>query len=698
MERRELVLMCVLGCGGGASSDPDAAVADVAIDAPGDRDNDGVLDYLDVCPDIADPAQVDMDGDRIGWMCDPEESTTVMANGVSTSTTHSHDDTFVTRIQHGCSSTCKDALIAIGPGGFKKLGSESGAAADAWLKQGLRDEPFVSRHGVVYAAPAGFPESIGSFDLVSGAYTPRFMGKPNASPLLANLEVLAVRGATTSMGDTFGVFLDPKANGELASVGVSSASFTTQPADMAEMGVSSDATPVIGVPIWNGSSLSLARWVPGVATWALVQAGGTPLSGLSTITNVGAPYLATGYCVLRSGTAYLAILHSDGDVTGPMPSTDCNVTTSFGPGFQFYRGDQGIAYAYQGVVHALTGPIPDLVNIESVAGDVPLALVHRQATTDAWAVDSAGNPIQLATALTEVEASSSGTTAHVVGRRAGNAVVVRFRSGAAPVELPIPGNPSGGISVLTTHEGAALVTTTTAGWVLPSQASTLATIDLADADGAVRGAFTVLRGKRTQAGALHQVFAYNEAAGLTSIAAPQANLMFGAIGAASPWFYFYASSTPCSIARLGVVAGAPAIAGSVACSGNGSVVSDGYTSNGDLVASERNSGWSVYILGSTPTRMFTTSDFSGRVLTEQLTDHVYGWSGIDSMGAGFVCLASHPDRCWRIPSATGTWSGHWGTNGAPDTLRFSTVTPAGNGNVTLTHVRSIGIGTRPRPL
>jgi len=36
-----------------------------------DRDNDGVLDYSDTCPDTVDPDQTDSDGDGIGDVCDP---------------------------------------------------------------------------------------------------------------------------------------------------------------------------------------------------------------------------------------------------------------------------------------------------------------------------------------------------------------------------------------------------------------------------------------------------------------------------------------------------------------------------------------------------------------------------------------------------------------------------------------------------
>ena len=72
-----MILAAASGCGrlafdelAPAQMTADASSTDVAL-AGHDEDGDAIDDALDVCPHIPDPGQQDMDGDRVGDVCDP---------------------------------------------------------------------------------------------------------------------------------------------------------------------------------------------------------------------------------------------------------------------------------------------------------------------------------------------------------------------------------------------------------------------------------------------------------------------------------------------------------------------------------------------------------------------------------------------------------------------------------------------------
>ena len=104
----------------------------------GDHDQDGICDEQDDCPDVFDPGQADLDGDGLGWVCDPVESVTlpttltVAGNGWFAL----HGKTFAGVAPLGCTSnyppTCAEALVTASPYGKAVVRTDSTDPGDAW--------------------------------------------------------------------------------------------------------------------------------------------------------------------------------------------------------------------------------------------------------------------------------------------------------------------------------------------------------------------------------------------------------------------------------------------------------------------------------------------------------------------------------------------------------------------------------------
>jgi hypothetical protein len=92
-----------------------------------DDDADGVCDDIDVCPHAYDPGQADLDGDGIGFVCDPVESFALSGPGLAS--LGGNANTVAASVGVGNIGY----VIAAGPGGQFIGGSYNDQLQDPWL-------------------------------------------------------------------------------------------------------------------------------------------------------------------------------------------------------------------------------------------------------------------------------------------------------------------------------------------------------------------------------------------------------------------------------------------------------------------------------------------------------------------------------------------------------------------------------------
>lgn len=108
-----------------------------------DIDGDGVLDVIDVCPEIPNPLQEDIDGDRIGDVCDPcpagsnhNEDGDALLDGCDNCPQIANDDqanTDLDDVGDACDHNPDDREVRDRFDGFEKLGDDWIPARVDWL-------------------------------------------------------------------------------------------------------------------------------------------------------------------------------------------------------------------------------------------------------------------------------------------------------------------------------------------------------------------------------------------------------------------------------------------------------------------------------------------------------------------------------------------------------------------------------------
>jgi hypothetical protein len=691
--KRVLVSALFVACGGDPAIMNDAGVGsdastDAAPDAPTctgiDTDSDGICDDVDVCPQISDPGQVDLDGDGIGWACDPVESTYI--TNVEQNPMVEVSFWGATYAQNTFSATGVHVL-GVSPKGL--VSASSGTTP--WMTVPTIG-PFVSRDEHMFAStgdgagllsPAGvFTVEEASQRIASGGQSTRpltylriySLGNPAtiAVPNGTQLDVLpaptgyqSVEAARSPEGVAAFMYrhVDPVLKTTLQRW--ESGTTTSEEFDSLQL---LDGYRLIFCAK-KGSQYEVIELRPGTTFRATL-----PMIGCSTLIASGRP--EDGYFLTGSGTTMstkLAAVHVRGDIVTTVSSGDASA--------------------------------PSLFESMRVIGTSLQVLVTD---TKAFAV----TPTNTVTALTITSkdaVSAHADTLQFVDIVGSDAVLKRWRSATGLQQLTL--GPASLAKVETTAEGGAIVVGNAASapyaWLVPSTSMTSVPVVIDDAGfvAAPRGSTTFVFAYPPPGTGAPAVYAYDELAGarLTKVSADLANGFGNAILSeaglpATAWFR-YGTPGNCRIGRI-VYAGTTPSISSQLCGDDSAISVVGARPNGDLIARSSSRVWVVTDFADA-----VAEDDYGTIGIAYDTGawpfKVVGWFGKQTGGKDFACLASHPDRCWKVSSgdALRLLPADAAANGGEGTFAFSrTEYEDAPNRMRTTIFRSIGTGDTTQPL
>lgn len=730
--RLACVSICLLvACGGSRHSAPDGAVGDGAADAssdagvdappdatpcvtPDDRDGDGVCDSNDVCPDVPDPGQADLDGDHVGWMCDPVESITLDGQGLPAFVQASiHEDTFAARTQFQCSGppTCGHALVQVGPAGVVIARSDSLAAADAWQATATTswlDGPLVTPDDRVLWSRGYGSGDTGDFDLATRTFTTRANGVFKDDDVYRSADVYSGSSLEAVALSTTSDFLTQN----LVEVGSGAALTTVATAQGFTGETSAFALAIPGtnralVPVRTNYADGVKVYTRGASGLADVMAGGLPLTGLAELEALPVDGATQGYCAQRGSSVYAVGWDAGGNVTTyALPISSClNVAATDRAGVRIFSQGTGagrvVGYVYGGTLHNLT-----TADSAFYANDtLPLLITTF---TGVWEIAADGTWSQLISNVDTPLAAMSGDTINILAHHAypngngyGDWILTRIKSGQAPQSVTLVTNEVNGIDarLATSVEGAALVDWNDQPVIVPSQSMTPVLSPFARMSGGIRDGHTVVFAQHVDGtGAPYEYTEVNGSPQFTLLDASGTGpdgwvLDIGPTHHATSWFVYSNTSAGCKIARF-TASGLD----SVGCATYASAVRMlGTRADGVMVATD---GTSIYLFTASGAQRLgpsTSSTYDYAILDTSVQPPVLvGWNG-SSSSQELVCLATHPDRCWLVPSPMFTsvveTVASATAHGGDGSIQLVLATQLATMQVTLTILRTIGPGT-----
>ncbi|MDX2089879.1 MAG: thrombospondin type 3 repeat-containing protein [Kofleriaceae bacterium] len=697
--------------GGGGGNTPDAAVDASDVDAPDappmvDTDGDGIFDHLDVCPTVADPAQVDLDGDHLGWLCDPVESTTIPHTGVPSDFRLAvRGTTAGATFRYGCATgACESAALSVGPGGVSRADS----LVDAWMEGRPTAGWVMGENRVLWSLGEG---GLGEHNAATNVFTTKYDGNFQGSEWQGTLrferdQLVVLPSGSPTQG--YGL-LEPRENGDVFIIAESAYAYGTQV-------IAGHAPANLLFTMHTPGSQSLQRFAPG-APASTVSVGGVELSHaweVKTIEAVEAGGRALmGLCVDQDNVRYL-ISTDDNNVPGqvlPLPSCDVYGAQTRDHRLRVIVASISGAHSTGGVVFSLDGTLHTTeiapYGVEVFGHSLPAAVRSLDSVSGAQlvnAVSSAGTIQLVADEVRNTIVSIEGETIHVLAKRGTDHVLFRYRNGTVnEVILPMDPETLDERFLVTTKEGAALISTFETAFVVPSQTMVATELDFDNLRGFVRGEATLFVASHNAKSSKPTLYAYREVNGVPQYTAmtteASSSLYAYALdahdGARTEWFVYVKDDT-CRLSRAVVVNGSVDLLGNVPCLA-GAVI-EGVTRDNKLVVrmGDNINLEHLYLLdGDTITKVAVSTAQIHLLYATPDSRVVLGWAGRDTSGSNFACLGAHPERCWTPPLATYTWAAPVpGQSASLHMVFLEQVT----GGVKFTSIKAIGDGTRPQPL
>lgn len=718
-------LVLTLGCSGGSAKGDAGSHGDGDSDAicAADRDGDGHCDDRDVCPDVADPAQHDLDQDGTGWACDPVESVTfapTYVSNLSGSVSSTRAAAFVTNACIGM--PCDYMLFATASDGLLLASSQSTDPADAWAHALEFSGPLVTGDGQI---------------LFSRRHTASEVDTVAVDPATKQVEVRSTAMINGVLRDSLGApilvslvrpyvpaqLVEPRAGDRLDVIAAATGQwFITDSQDFLDT-YATEANPFVANKQPTSSApFTLQTFAPGSNALADLD---PPVTAATSVRRIDVGRGAR-WCVTAGGSSWYYEPTSTGVRVVPLPFWHCGsldirefpgATLFIGAGLDTNGdGTYGLSAALErgGTVHDVIVDEPTAWHrVRTFGHDAVVVVFDRyqeQQPSKAWVIWPDNTVELLADDLAAMDVSVANSTVHIIGVQSGGTtrgplIVRRFKHGQPAQTVQLSENTStlSENRIVTSAEGAAIASSDFGGWISPAGQlafPTSPTLTLKRLRGGVRGnqtvVFTGVLPEGVSGYTQGDVFAYDEvdgqprmtmlASGITSFDA----VLFDPNPRELSEYFVFGPYPTCTIARIQDGGNAPPTLQSYGCGLDiHSFRLVGKSREGETVVSQGEG----LLLGVSSTGVRTMTGGGPLVPILDRTENpatLVGWVSVGSSRT-LVCIDEQPLRCWSAPANSrvlDTRIERTGGQLAISVLLFDTSPTASR----FTVVRSIGSG------